>query len=205
VASGWSVLGSVQLTVPSGGTTPTRVRSYQPYGRPRTTDRTSTDRAWLGQFEDQTTGLDHLDNRYYDPAIGRFISPDPLFGTERPQTVNPYAYGINNPTICTDPSGLVAMDCISGAGGCTRPGKSWGVAPRPPVSSQFPCAQGSVRTGSGPCRPSVLRGPVIRNGPPMSRSDLDELMAATNEIRNLRPRISPTWAPVARAGKRTGP
>lgn len=98
--------GSVQLTVPTGATSASKVRSYQPYGRPRTNEVTASDRGWISQIEDRSTGLDYLNARYYDPTMGRFISPDPLFDPAVPQSINPYSYGINNPVTFSDPSGL---------------------------------------------------------------------------------------------------
>jgi RHS repeat-associated protein len=103
--------GSVQLAVPTAATAPSRVRAYLPYGKERSATGTAkTDRGWVGQFEDTSTGLAYLNARYYDPAIGRFISADPIFRPETPQTINPYAYGLNNPSSFTDPSGLDACD-----------------------------------------------------------------------------------------------
>jgi RHS repeat-associated protein len=51
-------------------------------------------------------GLNLLDYgaRYYDPTIGRFISPDPLSSLAPGWT--PYRYGFNNPIIYTDPTGM---------------------------------------------------------------------------------------------------
>ena len=49
--------------------------------------------------------------RYYDAAVGRFVSVDPLYvnnphnGIEDPQELNFYAYVNNNPLIYIDPSG----------------------------------------------------------------------------------------------------
>jgi len=39
--------------------------------------------------------------RIYDPAVGRFLSPDPIL-----QGVNQYAYALGNPVLFTDPDGL---------------------------------------------------------------------------------------------------
>jgi RHS repeat-associated protein len=45
--------------------------------------------------------------RYYDPAIGRFLSQDPYpVNTGNPMELNRYVYTANNPVNYTDPSGL---------------------------------------------------------------------------------------------------
>ena len=53
------------------------------------------------------TGFYYLQTRYYDPDIGRFISPDSLNYLE-PETINGlnlYAYCLNNPVMYEDPEG----------------------------------------------------------------------------------------------------
>lgn len=66
--------------------------------------------------EDQDgTGLYYLRNRYYDPGLGRFISPDIYRGDlSQPLSLNRYIYCENNPIKYVDPSGnvLVADDLI---------------------------------------------------------------------------------------------
>ncbi len=45
--------------------------------------------------------------RRYSPTYGRWMSPDPLAGdVTNPQSLNRYAYVLNNPTTLTDPLGL---------------------------------------------------------------------------------------------------
>ena len=52
-----------------------------------------------------TSGL--LNARYYDPNIGRFISPDPaMVNPANPITFNRYAYANDNPYRYTDPTGM---------------------------------------------------------------------------------------------------
>jgi hypothetical protein len=47
--------------------------------------------------------------RWYDPSIGRFISPDPKHGhLSNPQSLNLYIYVMDQPTSLTDPTGLDA-------------------------------------------------------------------------------------------------
>ena len=48
-------------------------------------------------------GLDYHKARFYDPTIGRFMTPDPAGMVDGP---NLYAYVLNDPINFTDPSGL---------------------------------------------------------------------------------------------------
>ena len=57
-----------------------------------------------GQYADDDTGLHYNRQRYYDPARGEYLSPDPL-GT--PDGPNPYAYAAFNPLRFIDPDGLI--------------------------------------------------------------------------------------------------
>lgn len=41
----------------------------------------------------------------YDPAIGRFLSVDPVLSTDQAQSLNGYSYGNNNPVTFSDPTG----------------------------------------------------------------------------------------------------
>jgi RHS repeat-associated protein len=50
--------------------------------------------------------------RRYSGAQGRWLSPDPLAGdVSNPQSLNRYAYVLNNPTTLTDPLGLQSDPC----------------------------------------------------------------------------------------------
>ena len=73
-----------------------------------------------GQYADDETGLHYDGQRYYDPATGRYISPDPLGLTPAP---NPHAY-VPNPTLLIDPLGLMActVSAEQGAAGQGEPG-----------------------------------------------------------------------------------
>jgi RHS repeat-associated protein len=57
-----------------------------------------------GQYHDPETGLHYNNQRYYDPATARYLSPDPLGLAPAP---NPHTY-VPNPTRQTDPLGLMA-------------------------------------------------------------------------------------------------
>jgi RHS repeat-associated protein len=98
--------GTTSLDVPdAGGTAGITYQRYKPYGQQRGGDTiTTTDHGFLGQVED-TTGLTYLNARYLDPALGRFISVDPLVDVTR----DAYGYGNNNPITYSDPTGLCAI------------------------------------------------------------------------------------------------
>jgi len=61
-----------------------------------------TDRGFVGQIEDDSTGLDYLGARYLDPTSGMFLTVDPLVAT----TGDPYLYTAGNPATLSDPNGL---------------------------------------------------------------------------------------------------
>src|SRR5881397_2840909 len=57
--------------------------------------------------------------RYYSSSLGRFMAVDPhggVFGN--PQSLNRYAYALNNPLRFTDPRGLAANGGMIGGSGC---------------------------------------------------------------------------------------
>ena len=62
-------------------------------------------------YFDTETGFYYLPARYYDPAIGRFISQDDYSYLD-PETINGlnlYAYCLNNPVMYSDPNGHFAI------------------------------------------------------------------------------------------------
>lgn len=58
-----------------------------------------------GQYHDDETGLAYNYFRYYDPATGRYVSPDPL---GLPPAPNNYGY-VSNPLTVSDPLGLAGV------------------------------------------------------------------------------------------------
>jgi RHS repeat-associated protein len=66
-----------------------------------------------GQYFDPETGLHYNVNRYYDPDLGRYLSPDPL---GLAPAINHYAY-VPNPFTLTDPLGLAGCDADPTWGG----------------------------------------------------------------------------------------
>jgi RHS repeat-associated protein len=81
---------------------------YRPYGA-QALGTPPKGPGYTGHVNDPDTGLVYMQARYYDPAVGRFISIDPvgpsasdLFGFNR------YDYADSNPINRTDPNGRCA-------------------------------------------------------------------------------------------------
>ena len=87
--------------------------AYAPYGEPYAESGT-TDRSFTGQNQDTIPGLYDFLFREYSPVAGRWISPDPAglaaVDPSNPQSLNRYAYVINDPINWIDPLGLAGCD-----------------------------------------------------------------------------------------------
>ena len=81
---------------------------YEPYGQ--LLNRPLTDGpGFTGHVQDAQTGLTYMQQRYYDPMIGRFLSTDPVAATTVGGNFNRYWYGNDNPYRFTDPDGRDAF------------------------------------------------------------------------------------------------
>jgi RHS repeat-associated protein/uncharacterized repeat protein (TIGR01451 family) len=97
-------LGSVSAATNASGAL-VGMQHYDPWGRVRTGGIGLTARTFTGQRLD-ATGLLYYHARYYDPTLGRFISPDSIVPEPgNPQSFNRFAYVYNNPLKYTDPTG----------------------------------------------------------------------------------------------------
>lgn len=66
---------------------------------------------YSGELWDETTGLQYLRARWYDPSTGRFITEDSYTGQlDNPLSLNLYTYVLNNPLRFIDPSGNMATE-----------------------------------------------------------------------------------------------
>ncbi|MBV1856755.1 RHS repeat-associated core domain-containing protein [Catellatospora tritici] len=100
--------GTASLSVDRTGQNPSW-RPFTPYGAPRGTQPSAwpDSHAFLGLPADAVTGLDLIGARQYDPTIGRFVSPDPIFEAADPTQLVRYAYSGNSPVTKSDPTGLI--------------------------------------------------------------------------------------------------
>jgi RHS repeat-associated protein len=98
--------------------------AYHPYGKIATIKAQPGFQLNLrlpGQYLDAETGLHYNDRRYYDPELGRYLTPDPI-GLQG--GVNSYAYVDGNPLKYVDPSGLILFAFDGTGNGAPGPGAS---------------------------------------------------------------------------------
>lgn len=83
---------------------------YDPYGE--LLERPLADGVgYAGHVSDSTNGLSYMQQRYYDPQVGRFLSVDPIAAHRTPAgSFNRYWYADNNPYRYIDPDGRSSMN-----------------------------------------------------------------------------------------------
>jgi RHS repeat-associated protein len=84
---------------------------YLPYGSK--VDNVAERISFAGHVQDADSGLINMQDRYYSPVLGRFISTDALpVDPANPFSFNRYAYAKNNPQRFKDPNGKSPIDII---------------------------------------------------------------------------------------------
>lgn len=114
-------LGSVTDLTDSTGTT-VKSYSYDAYGNilesPGTVEQPY---AYTGREFDAESGLFYYRARYYDSAIGRFLTEDPIVATG---SLSLFAYVDNDPVNWIDQTGRVKVKSPGGKGGNQGPSKA---------------------------------------------------------------------------------
>lgn len=110
-------LNNVRLVLDGAGQV-VQETDYYPFGlaiaknpSDLTQSRSKNKYLYLNRELQPVTGWLDLKARFYDPAIGRFMSIDPL--TDQQEQLTPYHYGYNNPVRYDDPDGKCPT-CIVG-------------------------------------------------------------------------------------------
>lgn len=99
-------LGSIRELTDSGGNVRAEY-AYDPFGRrTKVSGDLDADYGFAGMFWSSEANLSLTHFRAYDPALGRWLSRDPLMNAEMTQGPNLYAYVGNEPNALTDPEGL---------------------------------------------------------------------------------------------------
>ncbi|WP_223807134.1 RHS repeat domain-containing protein [Montanilutibacter psychrotolerans] len=125
---------------------------YAPYGA-RISGPASDGPGYTGHVQDTATGLTYMQQRYYDPSIGRFLSVDPVT-TDRKTgaNFNRYKYAGNNPYRFTDPDGRRDWDSLSAhSSNFTSAGSGLSIS----AAVRSPGPVGSARAGEGRLPPTA--------------------------------------------------
>lgn len=107
-------LGSLIAVTDATGVT-IETHSYDPYGAPIGAGIGTVPLGFTGGVPDPWSALVNLGARYYQPSIGRFVSPDPLLQDPGvPVAWSSYVYCGGNPTSFTDPGGRSFWGWVGG-------------------------------------------------------------------------------------------
>ncbi|MFT3873834.1 MAG: RHS repeat-associated core domain-containing protein [Nocardioides sp.] len=100
---------SVRATMTNTAAAAVETFDYTPYGDPVGGNDQATlpaERGYLDHTHDPGGDI-RLDHRTYDPTLNILTTPDPILIAGNPQSLNPYAYALNNPISFSDPTGLI--------------------------------------------------------------------------------------------------
>jgi RHS repeat-associated protein len=164
--------------------------SYAPFGEVYNEAGTS-DRSFTGQDQDvvsgaPATGIYEFMFRKYDPAAGRWLSPDPAgwdaVSPDTPQSLNRYAYTMNNPLSSVDLNGLYPIPCPSPTG--TTLGGDSGAGGNGDVLVIDVCDNG-IPVGAMPgCDPSSngICGQIYSQLPDWAQTAINYVQSATDLV-----------------------
>src|SRR5262249_14365681 len=149
----------------------------------------------IGERQDDETALVFLHARYYDPAWGLFLSPDPVSPALPGVGTNRYAYGLNNPISWTDRSGLISDSdtCSTTATG----GESQGPNGTPSFDMDVGCASPNGGTSLPGDPPGLYRSPRAGFMPERPRDEKDpkEKPSKPSDGEKTDPNKDCTWTP----------
>lgn len=181
-------LGS-SLAVTNAAKTLIGSSEYEPYGQ--VVNKALQDGpGYTGHVLDAATGLNYMQQRYYNPDIGRFLSVDPVTALSNPVGMfNRYKYAANNPYRFVDPDGRQEKeekerqrtDLRSMA---SHPGAGMAISGVPAATTSGSSVNGSSgKSQSGSSYPSNQVGSSERKE---GESEEDFVVRAGDELRRLR-------------------
>jgi RHS repeat-associated protein len=113
-------LGSSSVRTDSNGALSAQ-ELYKAFGESRYAyGSLGTDYKFTGQRSETSLGIYFFQSRWFDPSLGRFLSPDSIIPTQTQgtQAWDRYAFVNNNPVRYNDPTGHMACDEINANGTC---------------------------------------------------------------------------------------
>lgn len=134
-----------------------RTTHYAPYGQVLNRDLRDGP-GYTGHEEDPETGLVYMQQRYYDPEAGRFLSTDPVQVDGGGGSFNRYEYAKDNPYRYTDPFGM--YECSGSKTNCTTVANFYNAA----VKSLGNMKQGSDEYKATAAAVKYLGKPGEKNG-----------------------------------------
>lgn len=183
-------LGSSLVVSDNTGAASARRVVYRPFGAlVQNSGSTSSvpERGFTGQRFEASVGVYDYNARWYDPAIARFVQPDPLVrDAYDPQALGPFSYVANDPINRVDPTGLepgvVGVSfSVTGSSGFLNRGDSWTVLLEHSESG-FPRDLGLIYSREGDTSwGGILDGgfeAVAYNGEVEDWTDLDAIQVA---------------------------
>jgi RHS repeat-associated protein len=105
-------LGTPRLITGNGGAK-VSLHHYHAFGRESSDPAQDNDPKKFTGHERDFASLDYMHARYYNPFVGRFLSPDPVLDLKsalrNPQMWSRYSYVMNNPVRYVDPDGRLVQ------------------------------------------------------------------------------------------------
>ena len=182
-----------------------------PYGETWFTNEPDTDQpGFTGHIEDTATGLTYMQARYYDPAIGRFLSADPVgFAQGGPAYFNRYAYAFNDPVNLIDPTGQSPEDPPNGNTSTNQPQvvDSSNVTISRRSGLNFSPIRGGITLREGTAQGGGFRHIIARHSPNSPRAagaTRDQGRFNANVLTDAKTFINEVVAPVVESGSLTG-
>lgn len=124
---------------------------------------------------DKDIGTVRFGVRDYDPYLGQFTTPDPLFledlekCVESPTECNLYSYAANNPVNVVDPTGMFGEYLMDGEGNAVAAPEAVTAAPTteslPSISAGTPAAKERPHAAAEDLVPVDARGNVVKASP----------------------------------------
>jgi RHS repeat-associated protein len=129
--------------------------TYEPFGATTAAGASSANAFQYTGRENDGTGLYYYRARYYHPGLGRFIAEDPIefLGADP----NLYLYVGNQPTVLTDPSGLIPLAPIAIGAGIGAINGAITAA----VSNQSVIRGAAIGAATGALGPLAGAGPIM--------------------------------------------